>query len=153
MKTILVPVDLSPAAGRVCEAACQLANLIKGRVLLLHVVPPPPILMNDYGVATEQLDEMIAAGAEIARTKLDALQARARRLCPAVRAERRPGQPVATILAQAAKGRASYIVLGSHGHTAVYDLLVGSTAHGVLRKAPCPVVVVPTGARSRARRQ
>lgn len=130
-----------------------MANCIKGRVHLLHVVPPPPILVSDHGVATEQLDEMIAAGAAIAQAKLAALEARARRLCPAVRAERRPGQPVATILAQAAKVRASFIVLGSHGHAAVHDLLVGSTAHGVLRRAPCPVVVVPTRARARARRK
>lgn len=153
MKTILAPVDLSPVATQVCAAACHLANCIKGRVHLLHVVPPPPVLVNDYGVATEQLDELIAAGAKIAQAKLEALAAQARRLCPAVRAERRAGQPVATILAQAAKGRVNYIVLGSHGHTAVYDLLVGSTAHGVLRRAPCPVVVVPTGVRARPRRK
>ena len=47
------------------------------------------------------------------------------------------------ILELARRLRASYIVLGSHGHTAVYDLLFGSTTHAVLRKAPCPVLVVP----------
>ncbi len=39
---------------------------------------------------------------------------------------------------------ADYIVMGSHGHNAFYDLLVGTTTHGVMRKAPCPVVIVPT---------
>jgi nucleotide-binding universal stress UspA family protein len=34
--------------------------------------------------------------------------------------------------------------MGSHGHTALYDLLVGSTTHQVLRKAKCPVVIVPS---------
>jgi nucleotide-binding universal stress UspA family protein len=33
--------------------------------------------------------------------------------------------------------------MGSHGHTAFYDLLVGSTTQGVLKKAPCPVLIVP----------
>jgi nucleotide-binding universal stress UspA family protein len=33
--------------------------------------------------------------------------------------------------------------MGSHGHTAFYDLLVGSTTHGVLMRANCPVVIVP----------
>ena len=37
-----------------------------------------------------------------------------------------------------------YIVMGSHGHTAFYDLLVGSTTHGVLMRAKCPVVIVPS---------
>jgi nucleotide-binding universal stress UspA family protein len=39
--------------------------------------------------------------------------------------------------------RASYIVMGSHGHTAFFDLLVGSNTHGVLRRSSCPVLVVP----------
>ena len=38
---------------------------------------------------------------------------------------------------------ADYIVMGSHGHTPLYDLLVGTTTHGVLKNARCPVVIVP----------
>jgi nucleotide-binding universal stress UspA family protein len=60
------------------------------------------------------------------------------------------GAPVARILDQAEQRAADYIVLGSHGHTAVYDLLVGSTAHGVLKKATCPVIIVPPSAEQRA---
>jgi nucleotide-binding universal stress UspA family protein len=33
--------------------------------------------------------------------------------------------------------------MGSHGHTALYDLIAGSTTTRVLKGAPCPVVVVP----------
>jgi len=35
------------------------------------------------------------------------------------------------------------IVMGSHGHGALYELLVGSITQGVLKAAKCPVVVVP----------
>ena len=38
---------------------------------------------------------------------------------------------------------ADLIVLGSHGHTAAYDLLIGSTTQTVLRRSPRPVLVVP----------
>ena len=48
---------------------------------------------------------------------------------------------------QAERLTADYIVIGSHGHTAFYDLLVGSTASGVLKSASCPVVIVPHGAK------
>jgi nucleotide-binding universal stress UspA family protein len=54
------------------------------------------------------------------------------------------GAPVPNILDQAEKYVADYIVMGSHGHTAFYDLLVGSTTHGVLMRAKCPVVIVPS---------
>lgn len=48
------------------------------------------------------------------------------------------------LLAEQGRLAADAIVLGSHGHGALYDLLVGSVAEGVLRRAPCPVVVVPS---------
>ena len=54
-----------------------------------------------------------------------------------------PTQLDEAILAKARSARAAYIVMGSHGHGAIYDLLVGSTTHGVLMNAPCPVLVVP----------
>jgi len=37
-------------------------------------------------------------------------------------------------------------VVGSHGHGAFYDLLVGSTTHGLLLRASCPVLIVPAHA-------
>jgi nucleotide-binding universal stress UspA family protein len=48
------------------------------------------------------------------------------------------------ILREAQKRRAAYIVIGSHGHSAFYDLVVGSTASLVLKRAACPVLVVPS---------
>jgi nucleotide-binding universal stress UspA family protein len=53
------------------------------------------------------------------------------------------GSPISLIVDRAEKCGADYIVMGSHGHTALYDLLVGSTTHGVLMRAKCPVVIVP----------
>ncbi|MGL5938967.1 MAG: universal stress protein, partial [Waterburya sp.] len=35
------------------------------------------------------------------------------------------------------------IVLGSHGHGAVYRTLVGSVSEGIIHKASCPVLIVP----------
>lgn len=59
------------------------------------------------------------------------------------------GVAVPTILRIAKFARPDYIVIGSHGHTAAYEMLVGSVAHGVIRKAPCPVVMVPISQRKR----
>jgi nucleotide-binding universal stress UspA family protein len=47
------------------------------------------------------------------------------------------------VLARAEAEDVSYVVLGTHGHARVYELLVGSTTNGVLRGAKVPVVVVP----------
>jgi len=147
MKTILVPVDLSAATARVCAAACDLANLIDGRLVLLHVVPPPPVMMNDYyAFDTGHLAQAMAAVEKDATLKLRLLARRYAKRCP-VQTVQVTGQPVGTILARARATKAAYIVLGSHGHGAMFDLLVGSTATGVLRKARCPVLVVPMNRR------
>lgn len=38
---------------------------------------------------------------------------------------------------------AELLILGSHGHGVVHDVLVGSTSQHVIRHTSCPVVVLP----------
>src|ERR1035441_2802784 len=121
MKTVLAPIDLSEAAAGVISQAGALAGDVAGRVLLLHVVPPPAVI-NEYAPQAERL-EGTGVDAEIAVLH---------------------GAPVATILGEAARANADYIVMGSHGHGALYHFFVGGTAGGVIQKSPCPVVVVPS---------
>ena len=63
------------------------------------------------------------------------------------------GAPAPLILEEAEACGADYIVMGSHGHTPLYDLLVGTTTHGVLKKARCPVVIVPVEPRKTVRKK
>ena len=48
------------------------------------------------------------------------------------------------ILDQADAVDADFIVMGTHGHGAMYHLLVGSAAKGVLKHATRPVLLVPS---------
>lgn len=153
MKTILVPLDLSPATVRVCDTACDLARLTGARLILMHIVQPPPVMMSEvYAFDDGQLTELVGAARKIAARKLRALEHRCEKRGLLVTALLREGAPAAAILAKAVSAHASCIVMGSHGHGAIYDLLVGSTAHGVLQKAPCPVMVVPPARRRSAQR-
>jgi nucleotide-binding universal stress UspA family protein len=144
MKTILVPVDLSRATTRVCDAACALTKLIGARIVLFNVVQLPVMLLNDvYALDAGALAETAVAGEKFAARKLRALGRRCEKRRVRVQTVQRTGEPVTEILARAAAEKAAYLVLGSHGHGAAYDLLVGSTTQGVLRGALCPVLVVP----------
>ena len=146
MKTILVPVDLSVAGPQVCDAACELARQMDARLLLLHVVQPPPVMVTEiYALDTGQAEEMLVAAERAGTDRLRELAARCGKRGIETRTLHRVGLPVPEILAHA--GKADYLVMGSQGHGAMYDLLVGSTTHGVLKKAPCPVVVVPLARR------
>jgi len=147
MKTILVPVDLSKATPRVCQAACNLARLIGGRIRFLHVVQPLPVSISEYDAfGAADIARAMAAMERSAARKLRTL---ARRYARRVRIEvvQVTGEPARTILAQAAALKPAYIVMGSHGHGAMFDLIVGSTAHVVLRKVRCPVLLIPVNPR------
>jgi nucleotide-binding universal stress UspA family protein len=50
--------------------------------------------------------------------------------------------PVEAILAEARRFRAAVIVMGWRGHGGFSRLMMGSVSRGVLRRAPCPVLVV-----------
>jgi nucleotide-binding universal stress UspA family protein len=148
MKTILVPVDLSYATARLCDAACLLARQLPARLLLLHVVQTPPFLMNDYyWIDTGFMNEVVAAGEKIAKRRLETLARRCAKGNVEIATVLARGKPISRIIEQAGMGKAAYIVIGSHGHGAVFDLLMGSTTQGVLRRAHCPVLVVPVSSK------
>jgi nucleotide-binding universal stress UspA family protein len=142
MKTILAAVDSSITSAAVVAEAADLARATGGRVVLLTVVEPP-VITTEYAPVLENIGEITAASEKAAGRHLARL--RANFLSGDVVSEvvTISGSPVSEIVAKAAEHEADYIVMGSHGHTAFYDLLVGSTTHGVMRRASCPVVIVP----------
>jgi nucleotide-binding universal stress UspA family protein len=50
--------------------------------------------------------------------------------------------PPAAILANAAR-RAALLILGSHGHGRMHQAVLGSVSEECIRRANCPVVVIP----------
>jgi nucleotide-binding universal stress UspA family protein len=142
MKTILAAIDFSPATALVVASASSLARSVDGRVVLLNVTPPPPVVAEPGGFGAEVV-RMSEAATETAIQELERLEDALEEdniHCDIIH---QTGDPVVIILEQARKLGAEYVVLGSHGHTALYDLIVGSTAGAILRHSPCPVVIVP----------
>ena len=58
------------------------------------------------------------------------------------------GPPTAAIVRAAKRARADVIVMGWRGHGAVRRLLAGSVSRGVVREAPCSVLVVKRAVRN-----
>ena len=141
MKTILAPVDFSEVSKSVVREAAALARAFDGRVVLLSVVQPPVVLSEYAGLM--DLAQITAAGEKNAARQLQTLEDTLKSEFIKTESVQMTGAPVASIIEQAEKHDADFIVMGSHGHTAFYDLLVGSTTHGVLMRSKCPVVIVP----------
>jgi nucleotide-binding universal stress UspA family protein len=98
----------------------------------------------EYGpiAATSPQEEAERAGAVLDR-EIKTLIARHGSHLP-VAGEIIEGRP-ADVLA-AAGGRADLLVLGSHGHSRVRHTVLGSVSEECIRKAVCPVVVIPVPA-------
>lgn len=142
MKTILAPIDFSEVSGAVVAESSTLARAFGGRVVLLSVIQPP-VITSEYAPMMENLSEIIAGGEKAAAKNLAKIEEKLRAESITTETVQLNGAPVAHIIEQAQKYSADYIVMGSHGHTAVYDVLVGSTTHGVIKRAKCPVVIMP----------
>jgi universal stress protein A len=139
--TILAATDFSPVTKAVVAQAIALTRGRRARIVLLHVVNPPGLAGTPEGIFTEMVP-LLAAMHESGSRKLkkwkEYLVYRGLRIQTVMR----EGFPAHEIAKEAQRVSAKYVIVGSHGHSGIYDLLVGSTASGVLKRAKCPVVIV-----------
>ena len=130
-------------------AAIRIGGEAGARIVMLPADVPPVFSADLAGIAMNRLADAAVAASD---RRLDRLHRRLKDAVSALPSE--VGAPVPLILKQARRVHADVIVMGSHGHGAAYDLAVGSVARGILKRAPCPVLVVPlapAGRRPRAR--
>lgn len=144
LRTILCPVDFSGCSARAVEYACFLAQRFDSAVTLLHVWSLPPSIYPELAVWVDTVETTLAEAIEArARTEMqrlmDSLSADFR---TRVRSELVCGSPPTTIVERAAMDGFDLIVLGTHGHTGLMHLLLGSVAERVVQHAPCPVLTV-----------
>lgn len=142
MKTILVPVDFSDVTSRVVETARSMAKAFEARLVLLHVSEPEPDFIG-FEPGPMAVRTAVARDFKKEHKKLEDLSAAvAAEGCLAL-ALHIQGPLVDKILDESLSQHADAIVMGSHGHGALFEFLVGSVTSGVLRGAKVPVIVVP----------
>jgi nucleotide-binding universal stress UspA family protein len=141
MKNILVPVDFSSGTPAVVQAAVEQARLAKAQLLLLHVEPPEPDFVG-YRPGPQTVRDNVALKIRKDHRQLDALEKKLKKQKLKVSAHLLQGPTVEKILQHAKRCRADLLVMGTHGHGALYNLLLGSVSEGVLRGASCPVLFV-----------
>lgn len=140
MKTILVSIDFSPVSRAVVDQAADLAGPAGAELVILHVVQPPAIV-TDFDPAVSIVEVMRSSAARALSKWKRSVEARGLGVSTVCLT----GPQAAPLIAEEAVRRSAiYVVIGSHGHAAFYDLLVGSTTAAVLRRVACPVVIVPS---------
>ncbi len=141
IRRILFPTDFSEHADHAWQFALYFAKEFGAEVHLLHVVTPPPRLIEGYSASfdPEQFTAALTAEANASMDRLlQGVQVRhhtfQREVCV--------GVDFHEIINYARKHEIDLIVMATHGRTGLAHALVGSVAEKVVRKAPCPVLTV-----------
>jgi len=143
IETILVPVDFSDVTDRVVGTAKRYARAFGCRVLLLHICEPEPDFIG-YEPGPIVVRENIADSMRRDQKTLEELKSKYDEPELDLVALQIQGPAVEKIVSEARQQNAGLVVMGSHGHGSIYNLLVGSVTEGVLKHVPCPVLIVPT---------
>jgi len=142
----------------VLKAAREIAGGCGSELHLVHVreiAPVPVFPAATIGYPGIGLPEMGMTGGlppgyavpeapnEKEKSRIEQLGEEMKREGLPVAAHERAGTVVEQILKAARELGADLIVMGSHGHGSVYNLLVGSVTEGVIKAAERPVLLVP----------
>jgi nucleotide-binding universal stress UspA family protein len=137
-RKILIAIDSEPIAAHAADLGAELAGLMGAEMAFIHVIDPALVNAADTGI---QPDVFVASAKEEARKLIDDFRQRLPQQSAALEFVQ-IGSPVTEIVAAATDWPADLIVIGSHGRGGVVRALLGSVAEGVMRQAPCPVLVV-----------
>jgi nucleotide-binding universal stress UspA family protein len=145
MKTLLVCVDFSEGTDRLLAQAAMLAWTFGEKLVLLHVAQPEPEFVG-FDPGPDTVRDQMAAQFHREHQKiqsegddLDACGLEVETLCV-------QGATAETILDHAKRLNADMILMGTHGHGAMHHMLTGSVCQATIKKATCPVLLVPSRA-------
>jgi nucleotide-binding universal stress UspA family protein len=135
LEKLLLAVDQSEHSRKAIPAAVELARAGGGAVHVLHVrelhYPVPPTVRGESLQEAQQLVDGIVEELKAAGVTAEG----------AVRPST-GGSPAGPILEYAREVGTGLLVVGSHGHSVLGGLLIGSVAHKLTQLSTCPVLVV-----------
>ena len=141
-KKILVPVDGSKLSQMAFEQALGLAQMVEGKVTVMHVIEPHsyetvPFDVTDIHTAFATIDTESKAHAE---SMLDELVKTGEAEGVTVQKIIVKGNVANEIIQQSSNF--DIVIMGTIGQSALSTLIMGSVAEKVSRHACCPVMLV-----------
>lgn len=135
---ILVALDGSEHSKRALEAAIEIGKGLKSKLVLLavySVTAAPAVGPESAMVAIEyyrEFGEKILAEAE-EKVRSEKIE---------VETDLEEGNAADVIVKKSMEGKFDMIVMGARGLSTIKKIFVGSVSEGVVRNAPCPVLIV-----------
>jgi len=143
LKKILVPIDFSSTSKKAVLYGASLAKTYCAELTIMVVV--------DDRIFQDGLFDASFIEQEALDTRNKAFEERLEEVRKEVLEKESPinvitkmpfGVAFAEIIHYAKEEKTDLIVMGTHGTTGIAHMLIGSTTEKVVRKAPCPVMIV-----------
>lgn len=139
---ILVPTDFSKHSDNALRYGMAFAEKFNAEIHLLHVVQDLSVFIPDAvtvtPLVTPPVDQLLAS----VRAALENLIKTHHLEKFKVQSHAVEGTPFYEIIRVAKEKDVDLIIMGTHGHSGLVHVLMGSVAEKVVRKAPCPVLTV-----------
>lgn len=145
-RRLLVGTDFSRGAGLALSRAAILPLTKEVEILLIHVTRPEGAERH-HAQAMKEAKRQLDAAAKTLRQ-----QAAAAGVRPSITTELCEGQPHVELIRRSRALEAELILIGHHGQRRVRELLLGNTAHQVIRHGDVPVLIVNAPAKGAYKR-
>ncbi len=148
MKKVLITIDYNPNSETVVQKGYEMAQLMDAEICLLHVLAD----VGFYGMQYEPFmgydgyvfpadynihDEYIKVAEDyLEKTKIHLAGAN-------ITTHLAEGETAKSILEYSEKWGASLIVMGTHSHSTLEKIFLGTVASSVLERTKIPVLMVP----------
>ncbi|MEN8181113.1 MAG: universal stress protein [Myxococcota bacterium] len=140
IRTILAAVDYSPRSLAALTTAVELSQRIGAKLHIVHAFSLPVVFAGPYEIAVP--GAVFDEARRGAREELEKVTREASAEGVAIESHLAEGPAASAIVATAEELGADLIVMGTHGHTGLKHLMLGSVAERTLRLAPCSVLTV-----------
>jgi nucleotide-binding universal stress UspA family protein len=143
---ILVPSDGSKTAQRAAGYAVDLAKQLKASIIILSVIDKRSFTAQTVP-ASETPRHTIEPIEDYLREAAEGYAGEIKKLCDksgvASKVSIKMGHPVEEIVKEAKRSKANFIVMGSHGRSALSAAVLGSVSYGVIHNdASVPILIV-----------
>lgn len=150
MKKVIITLDYNPNSEKVVKKGYELAKLMNAEVCLLHVLAEVRYYGMQYepfmGYEGYTFPVNYTIQEEFVKVAQDYLDKTAVHLGDEnITTKLVEGDTAQKILETAKEWNASVIVMGTHSHSTLEKIFLGTVASSVLEKTKIPVYMVPTG--------
>lgn len=139
---ILVPTDFSKYSQNALRYAAAFCEKFGSELYLLHVVQNLAVFIPDMITVAPPVMPPMEEMATAVQAAFDRIIKENNLHHLAIQRDMREGTPFHEIIRHAREKNVDLIVMGTHGHSGLAHVLLGSVTEKVVRKAPCPVLTI-----------